>query len=256
MREIKLSKGYRAIVDDADFGWLSALPWFAREPSNPDKPVYATRSGEGHPIYMHREILGLSYGDPRRGDHKNGDSLDNRRENLRVCTVSQNGANQRKQVRRAGQFKGVSFRSNKNKYRAYIKHGGRAKQLGSFSTAEEAARAYDTAARLLFGEFARLNFPSDSEQKALALAAERQSRNGHYEADIQTLGQGCERVVVYRHNVLLTLNNETLTASQWAARLNLNLHTIYVRRARGWSDERILTEAAVIGKNQYSGWLR
>lgn len=106
-------------------------------------------------MYLHRLIMGEPEG--LEVDHRNGDGLDNRRQNLRVATHAQNLANQRLSAANTSGFKGVSFdRTRPNKpWAAYIKHGGRKLFLGRHETREAAAAAYDAKARELFGEFAR-----------------------------------------------------------------------------------------------------
>lgn len=114
---------------------------------------------------MHRLILGLAPG--QVGDHRNGNGLDNRRENLRMATYSQNNQNARPSSKKASPFKGVSIRCNRfgGRYKARpwaaeIHVDGRKIGLGSFPDEVSAAKAYDVAAREHFGEFAKLNFPT------------------------------------------------------------------------------------------------
>lgn len=169
-KQLPLVDGLYATVDDADFEFLSRLPW----------KVTLNKSGRAYAVLMismHRLIMGLPEG--RQVDHKNGDSLDNRRENLRVCTRSQNMANIKGP--RKGSYKGVrKVPLNRGQgeplYEACITRqkldvngkpirfpSGSIKReniiLGRFETAEDAARAYDAAAREMWGEFAWLNFP-------------------------------------------------------------------------------------------------
>lgn len=98
-------------------------------------------------------------------EHKNGNTLDNRKENLRIATPSDNRANSKKQTHRpmTSKYKGVcrkwdKRRQNWTNWKAYIAYKKQRIHLGSFKTEEEAARAYDAKAKELFGEFARLNF--------------------------------------------------------------------------------------------------
>jgi hypothetical protein len=113
---------------------------------------------------MHREIVG---GDSPHIDHINGDGLDNRDENLRPCTVSQNIANSRgdKIGKKWSKYKGVVFRpevkgdKGGKQWKVRIGFQNTVVHIGSFSTEEEAARAYDRKAVELFGEFAHVNFP-------------------------------------------------------------------------------------------------
>jgi hypothetical protein len=108
-------------------------------------------------VALHREIMGV--GDAARFetevDHVNGNRLDNRRANLRLCTRAENARNVR--GRALSGFKGVT--QVRARWRAVIYAEGKIHRLGSFGAAEEAAHAYDEAARRLHGEFAKLNFP-------------------------------------------------------------------------------------------------
>lgn len=104
-------------------------------------------------IYIQHEILGADSGSWI--DHRNRDTADNRKANLRVCTPAQNAANRPGKRCAVIPYKGVS--RVRKRFTARIKHSGRIHCLGGFPTAEEAAHAYDTAARELYGEFAWLN---------------------------------------------------------------------------------------------------
>ena len=99
-------------------------------------------------------------------DHINGDTLDNRRSNLRICTNAENSRNCARVTTSRSGYKGVHCaKANRSKlpWRARIKHNYIEIQLGTFATKEEAARAYDKKAIELFGEFASLNFPEDKQ---------------------------------------------------------------------------------------------
>jgi hypothetical protein len=108
-------------------------------------------------IRMHRFILGASAG--RITDHKNMDGLDNRRDNLRNATPGQNAANNGPFRHNTSGYRGVTYDRFRNKWRAEIRIDGRDKHLGRFGTKEEAAMAYDRRAKLVWGEFAKLNLP-------------------------------------------------------------------------------------------------
>src|SRR5690242_17796567 len=103
---------------------------------------------------MHRVIMNASA--DIHVDRINGDGLDNRRENLRLCTRDENMMNRRKNSNNSSGYKGVD--RNKGKWRAYIQVDKKWIHLGYFSTAEQAAHAYDNAAKKYFGEFANTNF--------------------------------------------------------------------------------------------------
>ncbi|MEY8188628.1 AP2 domain-containing protein [Peribacillus simplex] len=106
-------------------------------------------------ISLHREVMGFS---DSMIDHIDGDVLNNTRSNLRPCNKSTNSMNSSKQKREtSSKYKGVSLFKRTNKYSAYIKKNGKRRHLGYFLTEDEAAMAYNSAAKELFGEFARLN---------------------------------------------------------------------------------------------------
>lgn len=154
MKEITLTQGKIALVDDADFEWLNQWNWCASRETH-SQLWYAARTeivdGRRFEVKMHRLILGLVYGDSIRTDHRNGDRLDNQRHNLRIATASQNAMNSKFRVNNTSGFKGVH--RQKNRWRATICK----KFLGSFLTPEEAHRAYKQAACKIFGDFARVS---------------------------------------------------------------------------------------------------
>lgn len=168
-KRIPLTQGKFAIVDDEDYEWLSKKRWFAHR-SRTCKLFYALRMAGTSPnqkcIRMHREIIGAP--DGSKVDHKDRDSLNNRRSNLRLCTNGQNIANRkRKDKNKSSQYTGVTWRSDNRKWRAGIKGGplipgtDRRKNitLGHFESEIEAAEAYDDMAAIVHGEFACFNFP-------------------------------------------------------------------------------------------------
>lgn len=137
---------------DAHFG---AHKWNA---SRVGKKFYAARRGEGHgpTKLLHREILNAPAG--TEVDHVNGNSLDNRRINLRRATRLENSQNTAKLPGCSSRFKGVTWHKHREKWMAQIKINGGKRYLGYFSSEDAAAKAYDSVARVEFGEFARLNF--------------------------------------------------------------------------------------------------
>ena len=156
---ITLTQGKVAIVDAADFEWLNQWKWYAkRTPSM--KSFYAGRTlakvdgHQGKNILMHRVILGLKTGDPRQGDHVNHNTLDNRDENLRIATSSQNLMNRGLFSSNTSGFKGVS--RNTKGWRAKIQVDGKALYLGTRDTPRQAFELYCAAAEKFHGEFARV----------------------------------------------------------------------------------------------------
>ncbi len=106
----------------------------------------------------------LSPSDNEYVDHINGDTRDNRRSNLRIALCVDNQRNMRIPKHNTSGFKGVSFVTAKNRYKAQISINDKTKHIGYFDNPEDAAQAYDTAVRFLFGEFACVNFPLPGEQ--------------------------------------------------------------------------------------------
>lgn len=151
---VPLTQGLYSLIDREDAKIVTGQDWFAARAGG--DLIYA-KTGRGRAqTYLHRILLGLQRGDKSQGDHKNHDTLDNRRSaNLRKCTASENVRNMRLSVRNTTGFKGVN-RSNraKNPWNAQIRFNRVPIWLGSFSTREAAYRAYCDAARRLYGEFA------------------------------------------------------------------------------------------------------
>ena len=153
MKEITLTKGRIALIDDDDFELVMQYKWFYRTKG------YAwrlQRKGEPKPRSqqsMHRLIMGCPEG--YHIDHINGDKLDNRRSNLRTCTRQQNASNMSIRKNNKTGLKGVCKQGNS--YVAYIKQNYKTIYLGSYKSPEEAAAAYDSAATERFGNFARPN---------------------------------------------------------------------------------------------------
>lgn len=160
MREIPLTQGFVAIVDDEDYPVLSRVRWCATRVR--DK-VYAKRVAAdmtkpgSRQVYMHRQIMGDPIG--LLVNHRDDDGLNNRRPNLRVTDRSGNQQSARA-IGGGSTFKGVSWHGIGRKWQAHIKARGERRYLGLFVDEVAAAQAYDVAARELHGEFARLNFPT------------------------------------------------------------------------------------------------
>lgn len=155
---VPLTKNQVAIIDAEDADKVLPYRWclrnkYAGRYLRKGEPGYA--KPETH-VYMHRVILAC--GDGQQPDHINRNPLDNRKDNLRCATPSQNCASRKRiSATNTSGYRGVS--RNGGKWIAYIGHQGERKNLGRFESPKEAARAYDEAAISLFGEFATLNFP-------------------------------------------------------------------------------------------------
>lgn len=169
---LDVGRGQTALVDDDDFARVSMWKWHATPAlSKTGEQIgwYAkrcARAGErGTSIYLHRVIVGAQRG--QMVDHANGDGLDNRRSNLRICSPSQNNSNRVARRGRSG-FRGVYARSDigPEKWEAKLQVQGANHWVGIFDCPTEAARAYDEAARKQHGVFAVLNFPGPGERKA------------------------------------------------------------------------------------------
>lgn len=155
-REIPLSSGRVAIVDDEDYGWLSAFNWHwggVTAPYARRRPTNAEGGGK-KTILMHRAVLIVP--DGRFVDHINGDKLDNRRANLRLCSSAENLRNRGAPSNNTSGFKGVSFDRARGTWKAQIDVHG-VKKARRARTPEAAARAYNELAKRFHGEFACLN---------------------------------------------------------------------------------------------------
>lgn len=153
-RLIPLTQGQNAIVDTGDFEWLNQWNWHA-EWSPITKSFYARRHGGEKQIRMNSAILCCEK--EEEGDHINHNTLDNRRQNLRKSNSLTNSWNRRKPSTNSSGFVGVSRHASTGKWRARIGRGTNQRSLGLFFSVEDAARAYNEAAKERYGEFAVLN---------------------------------------------------------------------------------------------------
>ena len=159
MKRIELTQGKYTFVDDEDFYVLRTMKWWAvnnkcRKYNRKDF-WYAMGWSNGKRIKMHNFILNTPKG--YLVDHKDGDGLNNCKNNLRVTTLQKNAMNQRLSKANTSGFKGVYFLKNYKKYRANIRFNKKLIYLGDYVKIEDAVGAYDNAAVKYFGEFAKTN---------------------------------------------------------------------------------------------------
>lgn len=159
-RWLPLSDGGFALVDADRFEELNEYHWYR------SKWGYTVRMEGAQCIWLHRVVLRTA--NELDVDHKNGKRWDCRKDNLRPATCSQNRMNQGKVGRCTSKYKGVCFVARRGSWFMQIQKNRVKVGSAYFKTEEEAARAYDEAARKHHGEFARLNFPRPGEQSALS----------------------------------------------------------------------------------------
>ncbi|HDR9081281.1 TPA: HNH endonuclease [Burkholderia vietnamiensis] len=153
MSEIYTRKGQVILLDECDAILLGRLTWHITSDG------YVARNapcggGKYRTEMMHRVILGLEYGDPREGDHENGNRSDNRRHNLRICTEAENAKNKGRYVNNLSGFKGVHKVGHYERWRARIRVDGVLVNLGYFDSPDAAYAAYCEAAARFHGAFA------------------------------------------------------------------------------------------------------
>ena len=160
MKKIKLTQGKYALVDDCHYDYLNLHKWYAYYCKHTGG-FYAGRkisipSGGQSSVEMHRTIMGVSRSD-MQVDHNNHNTLDNRYENLRLCTHSQNMMNRGTPASNTSGYKGVNFAKSHKKWMVRIGVNKSRKFLGFFDCKHEAARVYNLAAKMYHGEYAFLN---------------------------------------------------------------------------------------------------
>jgi len=184
------------LYDKEDEDLIKAHTWHISQGSKSNKDRYSVKTNipyldsETKCKRYQRRYLSRLIMDPPKGmlvDHINGDTMDNRRSNLRICSKGENGRNRKiASKNNTSGFKGVSYRKKgpdminewSRPWQAYINYNKKRHHLGMFATAEEAARAYDSKAIKLHGEFARLNFPSEKNTEKKFSAFNDQSNLG------------------------------------------------------------------------------
>lgn len=154
---LPISRGYFALIDAEDVERISPWLWSALE--RPGRSPYVFRKEKRATIYLHRFLMDAPTG--LQVDHIDGNGLNCRRSNMRLCTASQNQMNRtNSRSEKSSRYKGVFWSKHHRKWIAQIKLNYINTRLGGFDSEDEAAKAYDAAAVEAFGPFARLNFLS------------------------------------------------------------------------------------------------
>lgn len=158
--------GYSVIIDDEDYPIMLEHNWSIwKNKKGTHIYVYCNMYDTNklkYSMMLHRYLMDCKKGDGKDVDHINGDTLDNRRQNLRICTHKENTHNAKLSRANKSGYKGVYFSTERNKYRAGITLNGIYKHIAYANTAEEAARLYDVAAIRYYKEYARTNFPKEN----------------------------------------------------------------------------------------------
>lgn len=158
-KEIELTQGLVALVDDDDYERVSKHSWYIEKSGR--GYIYARTKTKNVRILMHRFILGAP--SDKVVDHLNHKTLDNRKCNLRVCSIRDNNNNSLARKNTSSKYKGVYFCKHLNKWKAEIKKT----HIGCFNNEIDAAKAYDEKAKELYNEYACINFPSNGERSAI-----------------------------------------------------------------------------------------
>lgn len=157
--------GHVAIIDADDWDAIAPYTWRVANYRGTFYAMTSIRQSDGRvlAVGMHRIICAAP--DGSQVDHIDRNPLNNRRANLRVCTAAQNVMNVPYRAHAEIKYKGVTRRKDRRsgRYRACIRVNDKPIHIGYYDTPEDAARAYDDAARLHFGEFAWINFPDETE---------------------------------------------------------------------------------------------
>lgn len=212
-----LNHGCVALVDDDDFERVNQFRWHITDTKNEKYTRYAVRTvrygprkeGKQKRILMHRFILGVD----SPIDHANGNGLDNRKSNLRPCTVNENNTNTRMRCTNHSGYRGVSFDPDTGAWISQIRINGKEVYLGLFDYPVDAAIVYDCAARKYHCEFATTNFEQISkEDENRALEKRRKTGITSKYRGVwlhKPSGKWVSRVIVRGHAIRLgTFSNE------------------------------------------------
>jgi hypothetical protein len=171
MKEIALTRGKVAIVDDEDLSLVSGYKWHTQK--GPATSWYArtTMPGNGKQVHIYMHKLLMRPGQGEVVDFIDGNGLNLVRANMRVGTRSQDGFNRHSQRNNKSGFKGVCWGKKENKWCAFINVARRRVRLSVFSDINDAARTYDNSALAHYGEFARLNFPTNDRKDLICASS-------------------------------------------------------------------------------------
>lgn len=155
-RKIALTRGYVTLIDCEDWKKALHISWHVGLTNSGYARAEAgvAHGGKRKILRLARFLMGVDFGDPRIVDHINGDALDNRRANLRICTKAQNNLNRGPNKSNNG-HKGVTWRSDKRKWEVRISVKRKVYRLGYFTDFDEACAAYREVAPKYHGEFTR-----------------------------------------------------------------------------------------------------
>ena len=152
MKKVQLTQNKFTIVDDGDYEYLNKYNWYVAKSKYSYYAAFDRRNKKiNKTIYLHRIIMNCP--DGKFIDHINGNGLDNRKENLRICNKSQNSGNSKLRTDNTSGIKGVSWDKRNKKWVVRIKMDGKHKFLGYFSNKYYAKNVYEKVAKGYFGEF-------------------------------------------------------------------------------------------------------
>ena len=157
MKELPVTGGYVALLDDEDYERFKGQKWWVLKGGG-GSGIYARgwdKKRKKHGM-LHRQVLGLDDSNIHI-DHKDGNTLNNQRDNLRVADYSQNAMNRKKRANGSSKYKGVCWDKETRKWLATAMVRGKSKKLGRFKSEEDAARAYNEHVSEHHKEFSRLN---------------------------------------------------------------------------------------------------
>lgn len=157
MREIPLTQGKVALIDDEDYDYVTQYKWYAVKAKGTYYACTHPKKKDA-PIQMHRFIMRVNPFEKIQIDHRSRNGLDNQKHNLRKATHAQNCYNKTAKNGLVSAYIGVTFYKRTNKWRACINFNSKHIHIGYFLYEVDAALAYDNKAKELFGEFANLNF--------------------------------------------------------------------------------------------------